>query len=91
MTEANKKQNPRVFKEFYGERFYIHFDHPHKADFIWLGERWYSNFGGGVGLVKMREPQYFNTREEAEKAAREVAIPYAIDEKGWKDYIVGWE
>lgn len=83
------RKNPRALNSYDG--WILQFDHPRKADFVWLGERWYSNFGGGVGLVKMRAPQTFPTKEAAETAAREVAIPNAIEDKGWKDYILGWD
>lgn len=85
------KKNPRVIQSYRDVTWYIVFDHPRLADFVWLGERWYSNFGGGVGLVKLREPELFPSKEAAEAAARLRAIPSAIEDKGWKDFICGWD
>jgi len=89
------KSNPHVYySKYHGEEavegWAIGFDHPRKADYTWVEPgRFYSNFGGGVGLSKMRDPVVFKTEGEAKKAVIEKVIPWMRDE-GWLDMARGW-
>lgn len=70
------------------EGWYISFQHPMFADFVWTGTRLYSNFGGGVGLIKMRDPEFFASEMEAKTAITNKVIPWIKKNKpGWIQYI----
>lgn len=82
------KQNPIVY-ESKGEGFYVQYNHPRLADFIWIGTRFHSNFGGGVGFSKMRDPKFYVSRAEAEQDVKQTVIPFMQTEKPSWD-ITGW-
>lgn len=83
------KRNPKVFRTREGD-FYLQFYHPQKADYIWTGDKWYSNFGGGVGLTKIKDPKMFASERDAEEEAEKKAIPDLRWRPGWEDWVVGW-
>lgn len=81
--------NPKICKSRYDdEGFYIFFFHPKKADFRWIGHRFHSEFGGGVGLAKFINPEMYATKEEAEEALKIKVMPWIEESKpSWLDYV----
>lgn len=79
------KMNPRVLKYPEGG-FFLFFMHPRRADHIWTGTRWYSNFG----FAKQKDPEIFSSEQAALEEAEKKAVP-ALLENGWEEYVSGWE
>jgi hypothetical protein len=88
------KCNPSV-QESRDGGFRVYFSHPTRGSYVWCGVEsvpaWYSHFGGGVGMVRMRDGELYPTREAAEKAVREEILPWTLEFRSWEDYIRGWE
>ncbi len=81
--------NPRISR--YHETWFIVFQHDRLADFIWTGSRLYSNFGGAVGMVKMKDPEDFATKELAQEALITQVIPWIKENKPhWMEMVRGW-
>lgn len=83
--------NPRICYSRYSGGWFVEFYHARLADFVWTGSRLYSNFGGGVGMVKMKDPEYFETQELAQEALTTQVIPWMKENKpSWMEMVRGW-
>lgn len=89
--KAGPKQNPRAYKNSYGDTYTIGFSHPSLSDYIWTTQ---GSLKPGIKMWQGVRPMEFDTEAEANKAITE---PGGVldDIYRWKEdfvaYITGWE